>query len=44
VTNASTRDCVTPLGTTIGAGKTVTITAYEWSLIPTGTRTAFQLS
>ncbi len=35
---------ITPLGTSISPAQTVRISAYEWSLVPTATRTAFGLT
>ncbi len=44
VTNSGTKPVVTPLGSVIEPTGSKVLTAYEWSLIPSGTRTAFGLA
>ena len=45
VANGGTKDTVLPMGTVVEAGKTTAgVSAYEWSLVSAGVRTALSLT
>ncbi len=44
ITSASDYDATLPLGTLVPANGTARCSAYEWSQVPTATRTVFELT